>query len=112
MMVPYKYGEFDNKQLSEAKEKIKKKIFFLLLIVDPQTCNQFENICVEDAFKNVQTLINGLNELLFYPKEIVFSSSLIESALNEFHNPDFSYDRYRKLLLDAGWEIAKIKEVE
>ncbi len=110
-MIPYKYGKFNERQVVEAKEKIKKKIFFFLLIVDPQTSDQFTNIDIEDAFKNVQTLINGLNELLFYPKEVVFSSSLIESALMEYHNPDFSYERYRKLLLDAGWEIAKIKEV-
>ena len=111
-MIPYKYGEFEENQVANAKAKIKKKIFFLLLIVDPQTSDQFKEVNVEDAFKNVQTLINGLNELLSYPREIVFSASLIESALKELHSTDFSYERYRKLLLDAGWEIAKIKEVE
>ncbi len=111
-MIPYKYGEFMEQQVNDAKSKIRKKIFFLLLIVDPETRDQFEDVNVEEAFNNVQDLINGLNAILLYPHEVVLASSLIESALVEYKSEKFSYTRYRKLLLDAGWEITRVKEVK
>lgn len=110
-MVPYKYGEFEERQIQDAKTKIRKKIFFLLLIVDPETCEQFNEVNVEEAFNNVQNIIGGLNAILLYPREVVFATSLVEAALLEYKSQDFSYPRYRKLLLDAGWEITRVKEV-
>ena len=110
-MVTYKYGEFEDMQVDEAKKKLRKQIFFLLLYVDPETSGDF-NVDVEQAFKNVQTLMAGLNAILLYPREIVIASSLVESALMEYKDPDFSFKRYRKLILDAGREVEKIKEVK
>lgn len=109
-MVAYKYGEFENRQVNEAKQKLRKQIFFLLLYVDPETADDFA-VDVEEAFKNVQTFMAGLNAILLYPREVVLASSLVESALMEYKSPDFSFKRYRKLILDAGREVEKIKEV-
>ena len=110
-MITYKYGEFENRQVNEAKQKLRKQIFFLLLYVDPETADDFA-VDVEEAFKNVQTLMAGLNAILLYPREVVLASSLVESAFMEYKNPDFSFKRYRKLILDAGREVEKIKEVD
>ena len=110
-MMAYKYGEFKEGQVKEAKHKIRKLIFFLLLYVDPETSESF-NVNIEQAFQHVQTVIAGLNALLFYPREVVLASSLIEAALIEYKRPDFSFKRYRKLILDAGREIECIKEVK
>ena len=110
-MITYKYGRFEERQVKQAKEKIRKLIFFLLLYVDPETSDEFE-VNVEQAFDHVQTIIGGLNAILFYPREVVIASSLLESALMEYKNPDFSFKRYRKLVLDAGQEIEKVKEVK
>ena len=55
--------------------------------------------------------IGGLNELLMCQPELVNVMSLLQAALREYNNPKFSYKRYRKLILDAGSEIMKLKEV-
>ncbi len=109
-MIHYKYGEFEDNQVAAAKHKIRKLIFFLLLYVDPETSDGF-SVDIEQAFNHVQTLMAGLNAILLYPREVVLASSLVESALMEYKNPDFSFRRYRKLILDAGREIENIKEV-
>lgn len=110
-MITYKYGEFEDMQVNEAKQKLRKQIFFLLLYVDPETADDFQ-VDIEQAFKNVQTLMAGLNAILLYPREVVLASSLVESALMEYKSPEFSFRRYRKLILDAGKEIEKIQEEE
>ena len=111
-MWKHKYGEFDPTQVEDAKKYIRKQIYFLLLYVDPNTKDEYPNVNVESAFNNILTKISGMNELLFYPAEIVVVLSLLEQALTEFKNPDFSFSVYRKLILDAGNEVLKIKEVK
>ena len=111
-MWKHKYGEFDPTQVEDAKKYIRKQIYFLLLYVDPNTKDEYPNVNVESAFNNILTKISGMNELLFYPAEIVVVLSLLEQALNEFKNPNFSFSVYRKLILDAGNEVLKIKEVK
>lgn len=110
--MKHKYGTFTSKQIKEAKRIVRKNIFFLLLCVDPQTKQEYENIDVNQTFRNVLQKISGMNELLFYPPELVITLSLLEAALIEYNNPDFDFYIYRKLVLDAGSEIAKVKEVD
>ena len=52
--------------------------------------------------------MDGLNELLSYPTEIVAIMSLLEAALIESKKVDFDYKSYRKLVLDAHSLIDKI----
>ena len=40
--MKYKYGEFTENQISLTKTKLRKQIFFLLLIVDPNTKAEYE----------------------------------------------------------------------
>lgn len=107
----YKYGEFSGNQISEAKKYIRKHIFFLLLIVDPKTKDEYKNIDVFEAFDNELTKLAGMNSILFEPPELVRVMSLLEAALIEYQNYNFSFSKYRKLILDAGNEVLKIKEV-
>lgn len=109
--MEYKYGTFTTNQIAETKCKLRKQIFFLLLIVDPETCGNYENIDVPSAFDNIMYMIGGLNKLLDYPQQLVTVMSLLQSALDEYLDPDFDYEVYRKLVLDAGNEVQKIKEV-
>lgn len=111
-MWRHKYGEFENQQVEDVKSFMRKQIYFLLLYVDPNTKDEYPNVNVESAFNNVLTKLSGLNELLFCPTELVIVLSLLEQALNEFKNPNFSFGVYRKLILDAGNEVLKIKEVK
>lgn len=109
--MKHKYGEFSNNQIKIAKEIIRKSIFFLLLIVDPETKNEYKDINVTAAFNNILYKIGGMNSILREPPELVSVISLLEAALIEFQSPDYEWQVYRKLILDAGNEIKKVKEV-
>lgn len=109
--MTYKYGVFSENQIQEIKQYIRKRIFFLLLIVDPKTRNDYENINVSDAFYSELTKIGGLNSILYEPPELVRIISLLEAALIEYQKECFDFGKYRKLILDAGNEVLKIKEV-
>ena len=108
--VKTKYGCYPTSQIDKVKSRIRKSIFFLLLYVDPQTKSDYPDINVEEAFLNLQYTLDGLNRILFEPPELVITMSLLESALNEFKSADFSYGKYRKLILDAGSAIMNTKE--
>ena len=54
--------------------------------------------------------MGGLNELLFKPVEIVTTMSLLQAVMMEFNNPEFDFGTYRKLILDAGAEIKKLRK--
>ncbi len=109
-MISTKYGSFSPAQISDAKISIRKSIFFLLLYVDPNTKHEYPSINVNEAFDNLQRRLDGLNSILLNPPEIVNVMCLIEAAWKEYENPGFSYSKYRKLILDAGSEIMKLKE--
>lgn len=107
----YKYGEFTDNQIAITKQKMRKQIYFLLLCVDPKTKDEYKNIDINQAFDSLLRRFGGFNELLSYPPELVKVMSLLEAALMELNNPDFSFNSYRKLVLDAGSEVLNIKEV-
>lgn len=106
-----KYGNFSQTQISAAKESMRKQIYFLLLIVDPRTCNDYSNVDVNVAFDTTLRKFGGLNSVLNESPELVWIISLLEAALIEYHSDNFNYATYRKLVLDAGNEVLKIKEV-
>jgi hypothetical protein len=106
----YKYGDFTEKQICNIKKNIQKSIFFLLLCVDRKTRDDYENIDVPSAFRDLMYRIAGMNEILLCPPELVMVESLLQRALNEYLSPRFRFKVYRKLLLDAGVEVMNIKE--
>ena len=108
-MINHKYGTFDDSQIHATKEKLRKQIYFLLLIADPNTADNY-NVDVTQAFKNVQYVLDGYNSLVGYPREVVTVASLLEKALLNYQG-DFDFQIYRKLVLDAGREVLNIKEV-
>lgn len=115
-MYKYKYGEFSEQQMNEAKDRMRGQIFFLLLIVDPEKCDDYKNIDVCAAFENALQKIGGMNSILNYPPALVNVVSTLEAAYIEYKTADnikadFKHSRYRKLVLDAINEVANIKEV-
>lgn len=110
-MIGHKYGFFSNQQFEETKTHMRKQIFFLLLCVDPNTKKEYEQINVNLTFENILTQFDGLNVLLNYPIELVKVMSLLEAALKEYNSSNFSFEKYRKLILSAGSEVLKIEEV-
>lgn len=111
-MWPYRDGCFSTDQIDEAKKYMRRQIFFLLLYVDPKTKDKYENVDVVQAFDSVLTWFSGLNVALEYPAPLVQVISLLEAAKMEYQSPAFDFAKYRKLVLDAGCEVLKIKEVE
>lgn len=114
--MKHKYGYFNNNQIAETKKYMRKKIFFLLLCVDPDTCDEYKETNLNEAFNNILYEFGGLNEILYSPTELVRIISLLEAAKIElnregFNTNDFRHSIYRKLILDAGSEVTKIKEV-
>lgn len=105
-----KYGRYSSNQIASVKSHIRKSIFFLLLYVDPQTKDEYPDIDVVNAFHNLQYKLNGLNSILLEPPELIETMSILETALMEYQNDNFDFRKYRKLILDAGSEIMKIKE--
>lgn len=107
------YGHFDNEQFEEYKVKLHKELFWLLLYKDPKTEMKYTNINYDKYFSGLMKKIDGLNELLFYPVEIVSIMSLLQAAYKETKKFIFDYPTYRKLILDAHSLVDKInKEVD
>lgn len=110
--MKYKYGELDGNQIKLHKESLRKSIFWLILYVDPKTKSQFTHVNVEQYFDSLMLQINGLNKLFYEPQEIITLLSLLEAALIEYKKDAFSFKTYRKLILDAGSVVTKIKECD
>lgn len=103
-----KYGTFNDEQMENYKVKLHKELFWLLIYKDPETKEKYINVDFNKYFDGLMRKINGLNELLFYPTEIVAIMSLLEAALIESRKEDFDYQVYRKLVLDTHALVDKI----
>ena len=110
--MKHKYGEFTRNQISEIKQSLRKSIFFLLLYVDPKTKQEYVDVNINQAFCGLLHMLGGMNEILFYPPELVKIISLLQAALTEVNKTDFNFSVYRKLILDAGAEVERIKECD
>ena len=107
----HKYGEYSDSQISSTKQYIRKQIFYLLLYVDLKTKDEYPNVNIEKAFTGLMYKLGGLNSLLFEPPALVNVMSMLEAALLELHSEDnFDFNKYRKLILDAGNEVMKIDD--
>ena len=104
------YGEFTQPQIEKIKKSLQGSIFFLLLCVDPKTADEYENVDVNKCFEGLLLKLGGMNDLLMNQPEIVTTMSLLQAALTEFNKENFDFHVYRKLILDAGAEIYKLKE--
>lgn len=98
------YGHFTPTQMKEQKKSLHNSIHWLLIYKE-------ENYEYLDAyFDSLLLRIGGLNDILFEPPELVTLISLLQAARKEACNDDFSFKRYRKLILDSHSLIDKIKE--
>ena len=105
------YGEFMDGQFERYLERLHKKLFWLILYKDPQTADKYINIDFTMYFQNLMKERGGLNELLFYPAEIVEIMALLQAAFNEAQSPNYNWQVYRKFVLDAHALVDRIKGV-
>lgn len=105
------YGEFTQNQIAETKKSLRGSIFFLLLCVDKKTAHEYEDVDVNKCFDGLLLKLGGMNELLLNQPELVTVMSLLQAARQEYAKPRFNFFKYRKLILDAGAEVERLKEV-
>ena len=108
-MVSHKYGEFKQEQTEYYQNKLRKKIFWLVLYTDKNTKDDFENIDVVKYHENLLSEISSYNELLFYPKDFVEIINTLEQALSILKSDNFDFIRYKKLVFDAGALMQRLK---
>ena len=108
-MVSHKYGEFKQEQTEDYQNKLRKKIFWLVLYTDKNTKYDFENIDVVKYHENLLFEISNYNALLFYPKDFVEIINILESALTILKSDEFDFARYKKLVFDAGALMQRLK---
>lgn len=107
--VSHKYGEFKTSQVEYYQEKLRKKIFWLVLYTDNSTKDDFENVDVVKYHEDLLFEISRYNELLLYPKDFVEIINSLESALYILKSKHFNFLKYKKLIFDAG---AMLKRME
>lgn len=103
------YGEITTEQFNAYKEKLHKKIFWLLLYRDPNTRAEFEYVDLDKYFVSLMKEITGLSNILSNPSEIVELLSLLKAAHNETLSDDFNYKTYRKFVLDAHTILDRVE---
>lgn len=111
-MIPTIYGQFEEEQFSNYKEKLHKKLFWLLLYKDPKEADKYTYVNFEKYYGSLMRELDGLNEIISYPKEMVEIMALLEAALIESRKEDFDYRVYRKLVLDAHHLVDDLEEVD
>lgn len=105
------YGEFTQDQIKQTKKSLRGSIFFLLLCVDKKTSHEYQEVDINKTFKGLLLKLGGMNQLFMEPPELITVMSLLQAAMIEYNNPNFNFHTYRKLILDAGAEVDKLKEV-
>lgn len=115
----HKYGTFSSKQIEQTKYGLRKRIFFLLMLADPENEAEYkqQNFDVQEVFDNLMLYMDGLNSLLEYPSCFVTALGMLEEARIIYSNTDGgfatrnqeSFKQYRSLVLGAGNEVLKAK---
>lgn len=103
-MYKTKYGQFSAKQLEEYKTKLHNQIHWFLIYYE----NQYEKL--DEYFEEVQYFLNGLDEVLSYPMQMIQLIATIECARQEFNKPECNFRLYRKAILDAHSIINNLPE--
>lgn len=104
------YGHFDDEQIERYKVQLHKELFWLLLYKDPKKKEECKNAYFDKYFDTVMKKMDGLNELLFYPTEIIGIMSLLRAAYKETKKIVFDFQEYRKLILKAHSLVDKINK--
>lgn len=101
-LVPHKYGSFKRSQVDYYKEKLRKKIFWLVIYTDKNTNADFKNIDVIKYHTNLLFEISNCNRLLLYPKDFVEVINCLDCALEILQSDSFDFEKYKKFVFDAG----------
>lgn len=90
-----KYGCFSPIQMKEYKKKLHNQIHWFLIYYE----NKFQQL--DEYFAETQYYLNGLDEVLNYPVEMIELMTKIECARIEYNSESCNFNKYRKSILDA-----------
>lgn len=90
-----KYGHFSPTQISQYKKKLHNQIHWFLIYYEEGYAN------LDQYFNEIQYFLNGLDEVLNYPVEMIQLMTKLECARLEFRKPHCNFKLYRKSILDA-----------
>ena len=116
-MIATRYGTFEDKQILEYKVKLHKQLFWLLLLKDPETKDNYLDIDFDSYYFNLMKKLNGLNILFGCPTQIIDIMANLEAAYFESKSEKYNYRTYRhfvrnaEYLVDEEW-IPTIKGVK
>ena len=102
----YKYGTYPNEQFEDYKKRLHSLIHWLLIYAEEN------NSILDSYFEKVQFKLDGLNELINYPTQMVEIMNLVEAARIEFNKPNYNHEIYRKTILDIHDLIDKLPDGE
>lgn len=108
-LVPHKYGEFTTNQLEYYQEKLRKKLFWLILYTDEETKEDFKSVDVAKYHEELLFEISSYNSLLLYPDNFAEIINSLKSALEILKSNHFNFRRYKKLVFDAGAGLKRLK---
>lgn len=103
--MKHKYGTFKKSQFSEYKNRMHDLVHWLLIYAEEEKTDTLNKY-----FIKVQYKLNGLNELINYPSQMVEIMVLVESARLEYQKENFNFKTYRKIVLDIHELIDRIPE--
>ena len=102
----YKYGTYPNEQFEDYKKRLHSLIHWLLIYAEEN------NSILDSYFEKVQFKLDGLNELINYPTQMVEIMNLVEAARIEFNKPNYNHEIYRKTILDIHDLIDRLPDGE
>lgn len=111
-MISHIYGTFSSEQFNDYKKQLHNKLFWLLLYQDPNTKEDYPLVNIQEYFTSLLLELDGLNQLLSCPKELVSIMSILEEAKSQCMSEEFNFKVYRKLILDAHQLVDTILESE
>lgn len=104
--MKHKYGMYPSLQFEEYKKDLHNKIHRLLVYAEE------ENPILINYFDKVQFELNGLNELIMFPKDLIKIMNLVESVKLEYLKNNYNHKVYRKTILDIHGLIDKLPSYE
>lgn len=104
--MKHKYGTYPSEQFNNYKKRLHSLIHWLLIYAEEN------KPILNEYFSKVQFKLDGLNELINHPVQMVEIMNLVESAQIEFNKDNYNHDLYRKTILDIHDLIDRLPEGE
>lgn len=92
--MKYKYGNYPGKQFHDYKKRLHSLVHWLLIYAEN------DKKYLSSYFSTVQYKLDGLNELINYPTQLIEIMNLIESAKLLYFSEAYTHEKYRKIVLD------------